>query len=66
MYLIKGEETEAYSGFGDCVHRELLGVIDHLHSINHTTLSARNQKPENGYMPIHLSKMFESSNQKPE
>ena len=38
MYLIKGEETEAYSGFGDCVHRELLGVSNHLHFKNHHTI----------------------------
>ena len=46
--LLTGEETEAYSGLGDCVHRKLLGVIDKLHFKNHTDTFLGARKPENG------------------
>ena len=41
---IKGEETEANSGLGDGVHRELLGVSDDLHFKNHQILELGSQR----------------------
>ena len=58
--LLTGEETEAYSGLGDCVHRKLLGVIDKLHFKNHTDtfLGAEDFRPSD-FLAIELVFLLE-------